>query len=66
MTAAADTEETATLGFTVETEIPTARRLRAQLMGLGYFIGRHRDEEALGFAPDKQRIHSCHKDFSPR
>jgi hypothetical protein len=32
---------------------PTALRLRAQLMGLGYFIGKHRDEEALGFAPDK-------------
>jgi hypothetical protein len=63
MTAAADTEDTATLGCTVETEIPTARRLRAQLMGLGYFIGRHRDEEALGFAPDKQRIHSSPQGF---
>jgi hypothetical protein len=55
MTAAADTEDTTTFSCTVETEIPTALRLRAQLMGLGYFIfiDKHLDEETLGFAADK-------------
>jgi hypothetical protein len=38
MTAAADTEDTTTFSCPVETEIPTALRLPAQLMGLGYFI----------------------------
>jgi hypothetical protein len=56
MTAAADTEDTTTFSCSVETEIPTALRLRAQLRGLGYFIGKlgkHLDEETLGFAANK-------------
>jgi len=38
MTAAADTEDTTTFSCTVETEVPTALRPPAQLMGLGYSI----------------------------
>ena len=40
---------------TVATEIPTALRLPAQLMGLGYFNRKHLDEETLGSAADISR-----------
>jgi hypothetical protein len=57
MTAAADTADTTTFSCTVATEIPTALRLPAQLMGPGYFIRKHLDKETLGFAADISR--SC-------
>ncbi|MDT5183968.1 MAG: hypothetical protein QOI29_2126 [Mycobacterium sp.] len=55
MTAAADTKNITTFSCTVATEIPTALRLPAQLMGLGYFNRKHLDEETLGSAADISR-----------
>jgi hypothetical protein len=54
ITAAADTANTTTFSCTVATEIPTALRLPAQRMGLGYFNRKHLDE-TLGSAADISR-----------
>jgi hypothetical protein len=55
ITAAADTEDITTFSCTLATEIPTALRLPAQLMGLGYSNRKHLDKETLGSAADISR-----------
>src|SRR5918992_4707680 len=51
------TAATSAFACTVEVELPPVLTLLARLSLLGHFLGRHVDEEALGFAADITRKH---------
>ena len=55
MTASARTEDTTTFSCTVETEMAAWIRFAAAASAFGYFLRKHVDEEALGFAADITR-----------
>jgi hypothetical protein len=55
MTASARTKDTTTFSCTVETEMAAWIRFAAAASAFGYFLRKHVDEEALGFAADITR-----------